>query len=179
MSQNKTREFSISKPTKAKKDRSLLPMLAVALIVFILAAIPMAWGMRHTFKYRNYMTDLRDEFIKGERFGTITAEYEGEVYSLSKENAGRVFKVVSFAGMGRTCDPMETEFSEWTLIDLGHGTTLFLAPTRMIIEYEEEVSGLYVEYTFKNGKKYCYETDNTQFYHIRNILRDVMADAAE
>lgn len=166
--------FSIKKLTKEKKDQSVIPMLAVALIFFILAAAPMAWGMGHTFRYRNYMKDLGDEFIKGERFGTITAEYEGEVYSLSKEDAGRVFKVVNFAGMGRTCDPI-TEFDEWTLIDLGHGSTLFLAPTRMIIEYEEEVSGLYVEYTFKDGKKYCYETDKTQFYHIRNILKDVKA----
>lgn len=166
----------ISQDAKARKDRSVIPLIAIALIIAAIASAPFVWAVKLNFDYNKYMKDLRDEFIKGERFDTINALYDEEEFHISKENASTIFTIISQAGMGRVCEPLPHDFDESALIDLGHGSTLYLAPTVMTIEYEEQVSGIYVEYTFANGKVYAYENDKMYFYNIRNVLNKAKAE---
>lgn len=171
---NKSQQkFNLTKVRVGKRDFSIVPMLAVALVIALIAVAPLVWTIKLNYDYRHYMRELRDDFIKGERFDTIEAIYDGEQYHLDKIHASEIFTTLSIAGMGRVCEPMDIPEEEGAVIDLGHGTTLFLARTVMTIEYDEEVPGLYVEYTFDDGKKYCYETDATQFYRIRIVFEDI------
>lgn len=160
----------IRKSPKVRKDRSLVIPIAIVVVVAIIAAVPLIWALNLHYEYRNYIDELRDDFIKGERFDTIDASYNDTEVHLNKDQASELFRMISVSGMGKKCDPKGIPEDEGVFIDLGHGTTLFIAHTTITIEYEEEVPGIYLEYTYKDGRKYCYESEKIFFYNIENIL---------
>ncbi len=168
-----TYTFGINKSARtARKDRSIWPMIAVAIIISAIAMGPIVRTILDNRDYKNYMEDYSAELFKGERFDAVEAEYEGDRFHLTPDQARQIFIRVTLAGQGIVCEPSEEDFPESALIDMGHGATVFFAETRMTLDRGEDVPAIYVEYTYADGKKYAYKTNGTVFYYIRQPLNE-------
>lgn len=169
MSEDK-KTFSINKNRKAKRDRSLLPVLVVLVLVSMIGLVPIFYYTSNTFQFNSFMTDFRDSFINAQKFNGFTASYDGKEAVIDNDYGSSIFAQFSFIGRGIRCaeETPEDPFS----LDFGDGSSVIMAKSSMEGRFQNTVDALYVEYTYSNGKKYRFKTDETSFDYLLKPIID-------
>ena len=160
------RTFSIDKNRKSKRDRSLVPLIVGVIVFSIIVLTPAFKYMNHVYQFNSFMDDLHKSFLNAENFKIyeFKGEYGGQTFDMDKAGGSRIFTELNFIGIGTRCEPEEME--DPFFIDFGDGTTLLIGTSTMLNRHERTVKCLYLEYTYENGDKYCYKTDQTEFHYL-------------
>ncbi|MBP3816085.1 MAG: hypothetical protein J6H21_04375 [Firmicutes bacterium] len=164
------RKFTVNKSNNAKRDKSLLPVLVILIAVAMIGILPMVYYSQNTYKFNSFLDDARESFVNAQKFNGFTATYQNETRQIDNDSGSWIFTVLSMIGRGIGCD--EEEAINPFVLDFGDGTTMLLSESEMKGRYQNTVGALYVEYTYSNGKKYCYKTDETSFnYLLESIIK--------
>ena len=161
---NNKKEITITKRKKAKRDFSLWPVFLVLTILVVACAGPLTYYAYLNHEFNTFMRDLRDSFIQGQKFNGFTAEYDGKQAEIDGRSGSWIFTELNFVGFGKKCEIEEAE--DPFILDFGDGSTLLLASSTTEGRNKRTVKALYVEYTYPNGKKYSYKTEETEFHYM-------------
>ena len=164
MAEEKT--FTMTKNKNYKRDRSLLPVILGVIVFSIIVLTPAFRYMNHVYQFNSFMDDLHESFLNAENFKIydFKGEYDGKTFAMDKAGGSRIFTELNLIGIGTRCEPEEMENPFF--IDFGDGTTLLIGTSTMLNRHDRTVNCLYLEYTYANGKKYCYKTDQTEFHYL-------------
>ena len=169
MSESK-RTFTVNKNKSSKKDRSILPVLIVALLLSVAILTPAVRYAGNIYGFDSFMNDLRESFISAQKFNGFTATYKNKECQIDKDSGSAIFANLNLIGRGIKCK--EEENQNPFILEFGDGSTMLLAESEMKGRFQNTVRALYVEYTYPTGKKYCYKTDQTSFnYLLESIIK--------
>lgn len=147
---------AIRRPKKPQRGSTLtVPALICAVLILPVLALSI-WAARYQFQYHAFLNDLADSTTLARRSGNYSVRVDGEAAALDESVLSRLFAAISDAGSGRLGDPPDTEPK--ITVDYGSARLdIWIVP--LDNPSNEWTEGPFFRYTDRDGKTYCYDTD--------------------
>ena len=68
---------------KSKLGKSLVPVIIIAVVLFVIAVSPIIYSLNFTAKFNNYKDRMQNSFLYGVKNDSITCEMDGTKYILN------------------------------------------------------------------------------------------------
>ena len=153
-----------------KRDVRLFVAVTVCVLILSITAAPIVFSSNYQHRYRLFQNSLADSTIYARENESLTMEHDGEVISLDADGGYHtVLLSLVEAGAGRTGKPPE-EPADVTL-DFGNGAILELWDVELVGYIDPDVKyGLFLRYTYPDGKIYAYDTEKLTFEKTIDLL---------
>lgn len=152
-------------PRTPKRDTKLRICVAAAVILLLLAFIPIPWAYHQQYEFNSYKAALNDSIFYAQKHGGMWVELEGQRYH-SHDSGSGVHLYLLQGGLGRRQRTAPQEQCS-AMMDFGDGSVLRLWQQEVYDGYNGEwVDGIFVEYRYPDGTLYMYDSDQMNWTHM-------------
>ncbi len=154
---------------RTKRDWLLTGVITAAVVILLIVVLPLISSMRLMYGFNRFKQELTESFVYGERGRCLTASYEGETWSVSEGDAGRLYDAILRNGAGRPKQEMPE--TEGLFLEFGDGTALWIFPVSFDGAARENDMGVLLWYERADGTCYAYDTDGLQMEIVLDYVR--------
>lgn len=142
---------------KFQMDRSILKLLIPCLLILLPIAFGIAAGIRHQFRYRNFLYALSDATVYCSQNNCLKAEQEDETVRVSEENAYALY----FLFTKKQAKPRSSAPQEPPAMVLTYGNGAVMECWRQEMEESaRRTYGIFWRFTSPEGKVWMFDTDD-------------------
>jgi hypothetical protein len=139
----------------AKRDRSLVPHIALVILLALALMAPIAHACSLMYRYQGFKQDLAASLTYAENHNVIP---EGR--------AARFYALIVDAGMGKPAKTFPADGG--TLVECGDGSSIEL--WEVAIDGDPDNPGALIRYTRADGSVFAYDTDKVECGVLLEVL---------
>ena len=166
----------VRKTPPPKRDKRLWIALGLAALLLVAAGLPALIAVLQRNEFRRFAEDLGQNSSLSRRKWTITMEMDGETYTLEAGEEYEFFlRQITTAGPGRPGSvPDEPPLA---VLYFSTGPTLELWSVKLAgYTVNSREYGLFVRYTYRDGKTYTYENGKLSPSNAVRMLKESIAE---
>lgn len=159
---------------KSKLGKSLVPVIIIALVLFVIAVSPIIYSLNFTAKFNNYKDRMQNSFLYGVKNDSITCEMDGTKYVLNDSVASMLHSAIIGSGMGKVVKTMPDTKKE-IVIGFGDGSMLKFLPLSQEKTGDKDKVETFIYYKDSKGT-YMYESDKTDYSGLENMMGSLKSE---
>jgi len=148
----------VDKNARPKKDRMLVGSILLVIAVIAVVIWPMVWAARESWRFTGFVHDLTESVLFAGEHGGAQMTEDGETFLLPKSTLDELYERIVTAGMGKTDAQVPGEEPALE-VDFRDGTAMTLWAVEITDKTRDNVTGIHVLYTDRDGGVYSYNTD--------------------
>jgi len=159
---------------KSKLGKSLVPVIIIAVVLFVIAVSPIIYSLNFTAKFNNYKDRMQNSFLYGVKNDSITCEMDGTKYILNDSVASMLHSAIIGSGMGKVVKTMPDTKKE-IVIGFGDGSMLKFLPLSQEETGDKDKVETFIYYKDSKGT-YMYESDKTDYSGLENMMGSLKSE---
>ena len=154
-----------------KRDYKLFIAIAVCVLILAVTTAPIIFSANYQHRYRLFQNSLAESTVYARENNSLAMELDGVSTPLDIDGGyHKLFLKLVEAGAGRTGEPPEG--SADVIITFGNDASLELWGVKLIGYVDTDAEyGLFLRYTYPDGKIYAYDTDEITIERAIELLR--------
>jgi hypothetical protein len=159
---------------KGKLGKSLVPVIIIAVVLFVVAVSPIIYSFNFTAKYNNYKDRMQESFLYGIKNDSITCEMDGTKYIVNDSVASSLHSAILGNGMGKVVKTMP-DTKQKIVIEFGDGSVLKFMPLSQEKTGDKDKIESFIYYKDSKGT-YMYESDKTDYSGLENMISSLKSE---